>query len=776
MTRVARWMRAPSALAALYLAAHLLQLAPDLGDIDSINFALGLRRFDPAAHQPHPPGYPVYIVLGRLAAGLLGLLTPAARQTVIEARALAIWSALGGAVALVAAARVWVELQRVTVEASRRRPAEGLLWSTLLLMANALFWVSGSRPMSDMPGLAAAMVAQAMLLASLPNRDGQGGRPAALLGGALLSGLAIGVRTQTMWLTGPLLLVAVSLQPRQSRLRNAAKALGLAALGALAWAVPLVVASGGLGAYLAALGGQAGEDFAFVEMVYANPTPTALARALYRTFVLPWGVDLSAQDTEAVAKVFVQGMLGMAGAGAVRLLMTNRRQVALLSVAFVPYLVFHLLLQETVTVRYALPTVPLVALLAAEGALWLGRAGRGLVLAAAAAALAISVPHTMAYAAAGNGASQAMRAMSVQAAADPPAFLATHITLTRSAQAAAVPGVELRPPRVSGNWLDLVDYWAGGGTRPVWFLADPSRFDMDSIDPAARRDVSRFERPASEYPELSGTRPSDADWYRLLPPRWMVREGWALSPETGGQTAAAHDGPHVRPIRGHVRRDLAPARLAVGGRYLAEGDAGDVTMALGIDGRQVAQWTLTARQATFLQFIDLPSDSLSGSGPYATVTVTASPAPGRAPVPVAVTQFSAVPANELSWGLADGWHDDEVERSAASRFRWSSERGAIEVRGAAGDVRVLIAGASPLRNFDAAPEVRLLAGGRVVAALTPKGDFELDTRVSGAALAEAGGRLELRTSRTFTPFEGGWSPDRRRLGLRILRIAVQPVP
>ena len=37
-----------------------------LYDIDSVNFALALRRFDPAVHQPHPPGYFLYVRLGVL--------------------------------------------------------------------------------------------------------------------------------------------------------------------------------------------------------------------------------------------------------------------------------------------------------------------------------------------------------------------------------------------------------------------------------------------------------------------------------------------------------------------------------------------------------------------------------------------------------------------------------------------------------------------------------------------------------------------------------------
>ncbi len=37
-----------------------------LYDIDSVNFALALHRFDPRVHQPHPPGYFLYILAGRV--------------------------------------------------------------------------------------------------------------------------------------------------------------------------------------------------------------------------------------------------------------------------------------------------------------------------------------------------------------------------------------------------------------------------------------------------------------------------------------------------------------------------------------------------------------------------------------------------------------------------------------------------------------------------------------------------------------------------------------
>jgi len=71
-------------LASAYAIAHLPVLPPSLEDIDSINFALGLRHFDVALHQPHPPGYPVYIGLGHISLSLLSWLAPALQSMPAE--------------------------------------------------------------------------------------------------------------------------------------------------------------------------------------------------------------------------------------------------------------------------------------------------------------------------------------------------------------------------------------------------------------------------------------------------------------------------------------------------------------------------------------------------------------------------------------------------------------------------------------------------------------------------------------------------------------------
>ena len=81
-----------TALALLFLAAHLPSLPPTLEDLDSINFAMGVRDFDVAHHQPHPPGYPLFIALGKLATPVFR----AAGVSAPEVWGLAVWSAIAG--------------------------------------------------------------------------------------------------------------------------------------------------------------------------------------------------------------------------------------------------------------------------------------------------------------------------------------------------------------------------------------------------------------------------------------------------------------------------------------------------------------------------------------------------------------------------------------------------------------------------------------------------------------------------------------------------------
>jgi hypothetical protein len=174
--------------------------------------------------------------------------------------------------------------------------------------------------------------------------------------GAFLSALAIGFRSQAAVLTLPVLIVVLL----QRAGRGAAGALlGSAmtfSIGALLWAVPLVMATGGITAYRVALASQGGEDFSGVDMLYRNATPRRLALGLLQTFIYPWA------STPLGCIVFGLTLVGM-----LALLWRSRRAAILLTMLALPYAVFHLLFQETVTTRYALPLIPVIAFLAVKG-------------------------------------------------------------------------------------------------------------------------------------------------------------------------------------------------------------------------------------------------------------------------------------------------------------------------------------------------------------------------------------------------------------------------
>src|SRR5213079_2382876 len=103
--------------------AHAPFLAPSLEDIDSVNFALGVEHFDVAKHRPHPPGYPVYIALGKVATAVAGI-GSSSPSSIIEARALAALSLLAGLAAIFFLYRVFVSMRRGEAPSSLSEPVD----------------------------------------------------------------------------------------------------------------------------------------------------------------------------------------------------------------------------------------------------------------------------------------------------------------------------------------------------------------------------------------------------------------------------------------------------------------------------------------------------------------------------------------------------------------------------------------------------------------------------------------------------------------------------
>jgi hypothetical protein len=742
------------AVAAAYLALHLPFLAPALEDLDSINFALALRDFDVASNQPHPPGYPAYVALGHVSLALIRAMAPSLEVMRAEALALAILSALGGAIAIVAAAQIFSWLH---AQAESRRGAAVAAWTTVLLGVSPLFWMSGLRPMSDMPGLAAALVAQALLLRGLTNRT-------RLIQGALVAGLAAGIRAQCAWLTVPLFAFALIAERRAGLRWLLSRPVAAFGAGALAWVVPLLVASGGIDGYLGALERQATDDLIAVDMLWLNPTLRRLAFSLYQTFAMPW-----ASTPLAVA------VLAAAVAGGAVMLARAPRTMVTLAFAFGPYALLHLLFQHTETGRYALPVLPAVAFLAVHGLSIGRRFAPWLTLALVGAALIVALPAGAAYAREPHPAFRVIADLEQRARADAPAAIFSHydgVWRTLQAGTGSLPLVE---PRRRYEWMGLVNYWRHGGTAPVWFLANPDRTDLALIDPQSRLDVVRYSWSVGARPELSGTRPVRVDWYRLRQPGWFLGEGWSITPETGGWARATARGPDQSPIEAYVRRRPGPMHLLVGGWHLGDAIDPAAEIALAIDGMVIDRWTLTFAERRFLRFIELPQGLPPGESDYATLTiVSTATGNGSRRVPVAVRQFDIQPATQLIWGFGEGWHEDELDPATSMRWRWTSEKSVLRVTGPPQPVRIRLRGESPLRYFDAPPTVRVTAGGRPIAEFRPDADFDWIVTVPADDVTRAGGAIAIEIDRVYLPGTVEGTGDVRHLGLRVYECRVDP--
>jgi len=751
-----------AALAVVFLAAHLLFLPPSLEDIDSINFALGVVDFDVAKHQPHPPGYPVFIALAKVSTPVLR----AAHVSRPEVAGLAMWSALAGAALTFALYTLFVALGSVRPGSTTTRVAT---CATAVVLISPLFWFTALRPLSDMTGLAAAITAQALIVSVLTGSSG----PSALMWGGFVAGLAIGVRSQTALLTFPLLLLAL-LQPRSGlTARNRMTAIAAAAAGVLAWGVPLIAASGGLAEYARALGSQAGEDFSGVVMLWTTRTKAAAMDAVMYSFLWPWGSVI------AGAIVMVAAL-----AGAVRVLWTRPRAIGLLIAGYVPYAVFHLLFQEVITVRYALPLIIPVGFLAVSALDW-RRATAALVGTAVFAAwsLTLSVPATIAY---GTTSSPAFRALGEAArprlghdgesrivglhAVARRAVDWLQVTRSQTGKEGFAPGRVLRAQH-GQEWLALVEQWRSDPSSEIMFVADPRRTDLALIDPASRRPPLEFRWDFIEPPFVGGTRPGDSDLYAMKPPGWMLDRGWALTAEVAGVTARAGLGPHAKPSVAWLRARPEEAALAIGGRHLGGSDSPPMQLLLTLGGATLESFDV--KPGFFLRRIALPQGSLAGSG-YLPLEVSARPSGGStASTPVALEQFDLQSPGTPMLAVEDGWYEPEYNPRTARSWRWASEKAVLWVRPIGRDVTLTLSGESPRTYFDAPPSVAVTIGSRELARFTPSSDFTQSIVLPADALAAADGRVVVTSDKFFVPADRQGSLDRRHLALRIYSYTVK---
>lgn len=272
-----------SLLATGVAVSRLAFRSHDLYDLDSVNFALAMARFDPRVHQPHPPGYFLYVCLGRL----LNLVVHDANLALVL---LSVLASIGSVVLIYLLAREWFGPPAAT-------------FAGLLFLVSPLEWFHGTVALTySVEGAASALMG---FLCWRIDR----GKVEAVLPAAIAMGISAGIRPSSILFLGPLFLYSLRRVSWKSRLAGIA-ALGITVTG---WFLPMIWASGGFHTYFGAL--QSLWRMVPSKGTIFNSSPVnSVARAFTIVFIYflcfgaaaiaPFGASFSAAPAEKSKKLF----------------------------------------------------------------------------------------------------------------------------------------------------------------------------------------------------------------------------------------------------------------------------------------------------------------------------------------------------------------------------------------------------------------------------------------------------------------------------------------
>jgi hypothetical protein len=210
------------AVSLLTILSRLPFRARMLYNWDAVQFALALHEYDVVKHQPHPPGYILYVALGRL---VHAWVADAAAAYVL----LAVAFSGGGTFVVYLLARAIYDRPTAVTAAT-------------VLAVSPLFWFYGAVGLSY---AGEALMASAVAYFSF--RALRGSETDAWLAAGYL-GLVGGLRQSLLVLMFPLWLVSVVVGVRRRRVIVVAGAVFASAV--LVWFLPMIWLTGGLGRYL----------------------------------------------------------------------------------------------------------------------------------------------------------------------------------------------------------------------------------------------------------------------------------------------------------------------------------------------------------------------------------------------------------------------------------------------------------------------------------------------------------------------------------------------
>jgi hypothetical protein len=323
------------ALSIAIALTRLLAIAHSLFDWDEGLFSLGVRDYDVTDHRPHPPGYPLFILAAK-AIALTGLDAFRSVQVVVVLGALFVFPAV----------------YFLARELGFDFPTSAAGAAVYAFLPNV--WIYGGTAFSDVPATTVVLFACALLLRG--RRDAR-----AYIAGAVLLGIAVGIRPANLLVGAVPALLATWAQVRAKSYRSVAAAMFLGAA---------IVAASYAGAALASRGVQdyirmVQEQSKYVRDVdsWRNPGRPSLYEAAKLFILWPfWHKD-------------VLNALAIGATMSAVWAIARRRTAPLLTLAiFTPLAVTSWLnLDIATTARYAIGYMAAHALLCADGFRLFGR-------------------------------------------------------------------------------------------------------------------------------------------------------------------------------------------------------------------------------------------------------------------------------------------------------------------------------------------------------------------------------------------------------------------
>lgn len=314
--------------AVIVLITRLLTAPHTFWEHDELLFAEGVRKFQPLLYHPHPPGFPLYIGLGKAVDAVL-------HDPFLSLTAISVVSCVAGYAAL---CRAFGRLL-----GDRDLGAAG----ALLVYFSATVLVHGTLPMSDSPAL---MFFALAVLAASHVFDAESSHAAVAT--AICCSAAIGVRPQYVVALAPFFIV-VLWQMRSMRQR--VDAVAAFTVVSAAWFFPLVDAVGGVDSFF---------RWQQRQVVYFAAHDAGQSRGALgwgaiaiRFTIHPWG---SKYVTVPLLLCLAAGIFWLARRWTVRLL-----PLAMFTVA---QLVFSVATMDPAdAARYSMPLIVPMALVAAAG-------------------------------------------------------------------------------------------------------------------------------------------------------------------------------------------------------------------------------------------------------------------------------------------------------------------------------------------------------------------------------------------------------------------------